>query len=101
MIEERMEPLGIQWQKGVTGDLRTGCEKLDEVSMDQLHIPPEAQQRLAEIHHRFRRQWRSGMQQESYHHPPYTTNWLKYGNDVNRMTTIQADDFVLMLKAIT
>ena len=40
------------------------------------------------------------MQQESYRHPPYTTNWLKYGNDVYRMTTIHADDFVLIIKAL-
>ena len=100
LIEERMGPLGIQWQKGVTGDLRTGCDTLDEVSMEQLHIPPESQQRLSELHHRFCRQWQAGMQQESYRHPPYTTNWTKYGNDVDRMTTIQADDFVLMLKAL-
>ena len=100
MMEEQMGPLGLQWQKGVNGDLRTGCEQLDEVSMEQLHIPPEAQRRLAEIHHRFCRQWRSGMQQKSYRHPPYTTNWLKYGNDVDGMTNINADDFVLMTKAL-
>ena len=40
------------------------------------------------------------MQQESYCHQPYTKKWLKYGNNVDWMTTIHADDFVLMIKAI-
>ena len=99
-LQEEIGGMGTRCHRGVNGEMMTGCVALNKIALDQLGVPPEHHQAVIELH-TFCQQWRSGMQLDSYKQPPYTSNWIQYGNNIERMPTLRADNFVSTIKSLT